>query len=194
LQQRLASRGIDVILTREPGGAPGAEKIRKLLLTGDVDKWLPMTEVLLFYAARVDHIERTIRPAIRSGKWVITDRYADSTFAYQGAGHGLGQDVIEEIHRISTNDFWPDLTILLDGQPEQGLARANSRESVLAEDIREDRFEKMETGYHQRLRSAFLKRAEQNPRRIQIVSARGNIAEVSERIWQPVAQIFDLKS
>ena len=193
LRDQLAAQGINVVLTREPGGAPGAEEIRQLLLTGDPDKWVPMTEVLLFYAARVDHLHRTVLPALEAGKWVITDRYADSTFAYQGAGHGLGADVIKDIHRITTNDFWPDMTILLDSDPEQGLSRATLREAELSEGEREDRFEKMTRDYHDRLRHAFLDLAQNNPDRYRVVSADGDIPSVAERIWHQVTTTFDLK-
>jgi len=192
LRDRLSGKGIDVILTREPGGAPGAEKIRQLLLTGEPDKWTAMTEVLLFYAARVDHLEKTILPALNSGQWVITDRYADSTFAYQGAGHGLNQAVIEEIHRISTDDFWPDMTLLLDADPDEGLARANAREGEIPQNQREDRFERMAGGYHQRLRRAFLDIAAQNPQRVKLIPAAGTIDVVAMRIWQQVATAFGL--
>lgn len=192
LRDQLTAKGIDVILTREPGGAPGAEEIRQLLLTGEPDKWTPMTEVLLFYAARVDHLKRKVLPALDSGKWVISDRYADSTFAYQGAGHGLGAAVIQEIHRIATDDFWPDMTILLDAEPEQGLGRAHMREAALSEDKREDRFEKMEGSYHHRLRQAFLDIAGQNPDRYQVISAEGAIEQVADRIWKQVATAFGL--
>ena len=192
LYDHLTAQGIDVVLTREPGGAPGAEEIRQLLLTGEPDKWVPMTEVLLFYAARVDHLNSTVIPALESGKWVITDRYADSTFAYQGAGHGLGASVVKEIHRITTNDFWPDMTVLLDIEPEAGLGRANEREAAISEDKREDRFEKMEGSYHHRLRHAFLDIAEQSPDRFRVISAEGTINQVADRIWQQVAKTFDL--
>ncbi len=192
LRDRLITEGKDVILTREPGGAPGAEEIRQLLLTGNPDKWVPMTEVLLFYAARVDHLKRTIQPALQAGKWVICDRYADSTFAYQGAGHGLGASVVEEIHRITTDDFWPDMTILLDIDPEAGLRRANAREADISEDKREDRFEKMAQGYHQRLRQAFLQIADKNQDRFRVITAEGSISQVADNIWHQVAITFGL--
>lgn len=192
LRDKLVSQGIDVVLTREPGGAPGAEEIRSLLLTGDPDKWAPMTEVLLFYAARVDHLNNTILPALKSGKWVITDRYADSTFAYQGAGHGLGAAVVQEIHRIATDDFWPHMTVLLDIEPKAGLGRANEREAAISEDKREDRFEKMAEDYHHRLRQAFQGIAKENPDRFRVIPAEGSVTQVASRIWQQVAMTFGL--
>ncbi len=194
LRDRLRGRGIDVIVTREPGGAPGAEEIRTLLLTGEVDKWVPMTEVLLFYASRVDHLERTIRPALDAGQWVISDRYADSTFAYQGAGHGLGATVIDEIHRIATDNFWPDITILLDADPEEALKRATEREAEISENLREDRYEKMAGNFHHRLRQAFLDIAARSPDRFRLVAAAGTIDDVSDDIWTQIATAFDLKA
>ncbi|VAW06179.1 Thymidylate kinase, partial [hydrothermal vent metagenome] len=187
LRDRLQGRGIDVIVTREPGGAPGAEEIRTLLLTGEVDKWVPMTEVLLFYASRVDHLERTIRPALDAGQWVISDRYADSTFAYQGAGHGLGATVIDEIHRLATDNFWPDITILLDADPEEALKRATDREAAISEELREDRYEKMADNFHCRLRQAFLDIAARSPDRFRLVAAAGTIDDVSDHIWTQIA-------
>lgn len=190
LRDHLTGQGLDVVVTREPGGAPGAEEIRKLLLSGDPDKWVPMTEILLFYAARVDHLQRTVLPALRQGKWVITDRYADSSFAYQGAGHGLSLAVVQKIHKIATDDFWPDLTLLLDGEVEKGLGRATEREAASQADQREDRFEKMEGSFHQRLRQAFLDIAAENKDRFRVVAAEGSIAEVSDRIWHQVQGAF----
>lgn len=192
LRDNLKGAGIDVILTREPGGAPGAEEIRQLLVMGDVDKWVPMTEILLFYAARVDHLERTILPALEQGTWVISDRYADSTFAYQGAGQGVDSAIVQEIHHIATNDFWPDMTIILDTDPNLGLTRANNRESALSENQREDRFEKIQGGFHGRLRQAFLDIADQNPGRCRVVSGDGTIGDVADHIWQQVATSFGL--
>ncbi len=193
LRDQLVGMGIDVVLTREPGGSEGAEEIRQLLVSGDTDKWTPMTEVLLFYAARVDHLKRTILPALSQGKWVITDRYADSTFAYQGAGHGLGQEIIQEIHHITTGDFWPDLTILLDSDPLLGLQRANDREANITIDKREDRFEKLEDSFHNQLRRAYLNIAENNPERVHVVSADGTITEVFNRLWAQLFTILGIK-
>jgi len=194
LRDYLEDQGIRVILTREPGGAPGAEEIRKLLVTGSPDKWDPMTEVLLFYAARVDHLNRTVRPALAQGIWVISDRYADSTIAYQGAGHGLEAGVILDIHRISTGDFWPDLTLILDADPARGLDRATQREAALCAQQREDRFEKMEQHFHRNLRQAFLDIAEENPQRCRVISASGTVEQVTGHIRQQLATGFGLKS
>ncbi|MCF8473549.1 MAG: dTMP kinase [Emcibacter sp.] len=192
LADHLVGQGIDVVLTREPGGSVGAEEIRQLLLKGEAVKWDPMTEVLLFYAARVDHLKKIILPALERGQWVITDRYADSTFAYQGAGHGLGHEIIAQIHRITTQDFWPDMTILLDADPKHGLARAHQRESIIAENLREDRFEKMGEKYHKCLRDEFLNIAAKNPDRFFTVSANDTIQKIDSRIWKHVKIAFNL--
>lgn len=192
LRDHLVGCGIDVILTREPGGSVGAEEIRRLLVTGEPDKWTPMTEVFLFYAARVDHLKRTILPALKTGTWVISDRYADSTFAYQGAGHGLEDSEIQKIHQIATGDFWPDMTLLLDSEPAQGLKRAYDRDKNIDRNCREDRFEKIEKDFHHRLRQAFLQRAENNPDRCRVIPADGLISEISDRIWQQVSITFGL--
>lgn len=192
LRDRLVNNGIDVIVTREPGGSPGAEEVRQLLLTGNPDKWDPMSEVLLFYAARVDHLTRTVQPALTAGKWVISDRYADSTFAYQGAGHGLGADLIQKIHHIATGNFWPDLTLLLDIAPEDGLKRALAREAEVSENQREDRFEKMDHGFHRDLRQTFLNRAKADPSRFNVISADGTIEDIADHIWQTVQSHFSM--
>ena len=192
LRDHLSGMGIDVVLTREPGGAPGAEEIRQLLVTGEPDKWVPMTEILLFYAARVDHLERTVLPALAQGKWVISDRYADSTFAYQGAGQGVDSTIVQQIHQLATNNYWPDLTLILDTDPAVGLRRATAREAALSEEQREDRYEKMQGEFHARLRQAFLDIADKNPERCHVVTGGGTIGDVSAQIWQQVAAIFGL--
>lgn len=193
LRDQLHSQGIDVVLTREPGGSPSAEKIRQLLLTGDVDKWTPMTEALLFYAARAEHLAKTILPALDQGLWVITDRYADSTYAYQGAGHGLGRKDLDALHQAATGGIWPDLTLILDVEASHGLERATARESAIeCEDSREDRFERMESAFHEDLRAEFLKIARRSPDRCRLIDAQGSLKEVSTRIWQQVALRFEL--
>src|SRR5262249_4485373 len=122
----LQERGVDVAQTREPGGAPGAERIRELLVTGDADRWTPIAETLLHYAARADHLERTIRPALVAGRWVVCDRFADSTRAYQGYGHGVPFGIIESLFKAVVADTAPDLTLILDLPVEVGLRRAGA--------------------------------------------------------------------
>ena len=124
LRDALDARGISCVPTREPGGSPGAEDIRKLLVQGDINRWEPVAETLLLFAARADHISRTIRPALAAGKWVICDRFTDSTYAYQGVGRNVERETIRRIETIAIDDFRPDLTLVLDISPEIGLLRA----------------------------------------------------------------------
>src|SRR5262249_19221015 len=150
--EALRSTGEIVVLTREPGGSPGAEQIRALLVGGAVDRWQPMTEALLHYAARHDHVERTIRPALEAGAWVICDRFADSTMAYQGYAQGVQRDRIEALHRVVLGDFAPALTLILDLPVEEGLVRARARSGNAGE----DRYERMGQAFHERLRAGYL--------------------------------------
>ena len=130
LAAALERAGKTVCLTREPGGSGGAEQIRELLVTGDPDRWDAMTELLLLYAARKDHVRRLIEPALENGTWVLCDRFADSTMAYQGYGHGLDRSKIAALHKIVLGDLSPDLTIILDLDPEAGLARTRATDEA----------------------------------------------------------------
>jgi dTMP kinase len=161
----LRERGIDVVQTREPGGAPGAERIRELLVKGDADRWTPIAETLLHYAARADHLDRTIRPALTAGRWVISDRFADSTMAYQGYGHGVPFGVIDSLFKAVVGDTAPDLTLILDLPVGQGLRRAAARPG------HENRYEQMAVEFHNRLRDGFLAIARANPQRCAIIDA-----------------------
>jgi len=192
LRDQLQALGIPVVMTREPGGSEGAEAIRKLLVTGGVDKWTPMTETLLHYAARVDHLERTVWPALEAGKWVITDRYADSTLAYQGSGQHVSSETIQSLHALSTDNFWPDMTLVMDGKSSLGLDRARAREGAIDQDKREDRYERMGSDFHERLRTAFQEIAAQNADRCVLIDAEGSIEEISERIFLQVSTRFGL--
>jgi dTMP kinase len=169
LAAALKKAGLNPVVTREPGGAPGAETIRKLLVEGDIYRWLPMTEALLHYAARMEHVRATIEPALDAGRWVVCDRFADSTVAYQGYGHDLGAETVYRLHRLTLGDFQPDLTIILDLPVDQGLARAVGRHTGNA--IREDRYERMDKAFHQRLRDGYLDIARRNPERCAVVDA-----------------------
>ncbi len=157
LKEWLENQEIDVITTREPGGSEGAEEIRKLVLTGAEDKWDPLTEAFLFFAARRDHIIKKIKPALDEGKWVISDRYVHSSYAYQGYGHGIDMDILKNLYDIVRESFQPDLTILLDIDPVEGLKRTKGRQGQAAV---EDRFENIELSFHERLRTGFLEMAE----------------------------------
>src|SRR6267142_1518336 len=150
LRVSLQSHGRAVLLTREPGGSPGAEEIRKLLVEGELERWTPLAETLLFLSARADHVAKVIEPALASGTWVISDRFADSTFVYQGVARGLGIEAVRRLQRAALGDFAPDLTILLDIDPGAGLARAGRRGQT------ENRFERFDAGFHARLRDGFL--------------------------------------
>src|SRR4029450_7378423 len=161
----LRTRGIDAVEPPAPGGAPGAERIRELLVKGDADRWTPTAETLLHYAARADHLDRTIRPALAAGRWGICDRFADSTTAYQGYGHGVPLDVIESLFKAVVGDTAPDLTLILDLPVEQGLQRAAARAG------HENRYEQMAVDFHDRLRNGFLTIARQNPQRCALVDA-----------------------
>ena len=180
LQATLAAQGIDVLLTREPGGAPGAEAIREVLVRGKTGRWEPLSEALLHYAARHEHVQGTIRPALDAGRWVICDRFADSTMAYQGAAQGLGRDIVLRLQAIVLGDFSPDLTLILDLPPETGLAREQATD--------EARYAAFGTEFHQRVRAGFLDIARAEPARCAVVDARGSASEVGARIAAVVAE------
>lgn len=186
LAEALRGRGLDVLQTREPGGAPGAEDIRRLLVEGEPGRWDAMTETLLHFAARRDHLARTVWPALEQEKWVLCDRFADSTTAYQGCGHGLAAKVIDEIYALTVGDFRPDLTIILDQPVEEGLHRAAGRGGA------EDRYERMGLDFHRRLRQGFLDIAAANPQRCVVVSAEGSIDDVQSRIFNTVSSRLKL--
>jgi dTMP kinase len=165
LAQALADRGLGVVTSREPGGSEGAESIRSLLVSGETGRWDGVTEALLHFAARRDHLIRTIWPALDRGDWVLCDRFADSTLAYQGFGHGLDPEVIGTLYRIAVGHFAPDLTLVFDLPVEIGLERAGRRGGP------EDRYERMGLGFHQRLRQGFLGIAAANPLRCAVIDA-----------------------
>lgn len=179
LAAKLEAKGIAVVVTREPGGAPGAEAIRELLVHGEPGRWTPRTEALLHFAAREEHLARTIRPALGRGDWVISDRFVDSTMAYQGVGQRLGPDLIDFLRDIVVGGDMPDLTLILDLDPEIGLARARSR-TVEGE----DRYERMNLEFHQTLRQAFLDIAKREPGRCVIVNAAQDEDGVATDIWE----------
>ena len=174
LADTLRATGFDPVITREPGGAPGAEMIRRLLVEGDIDRWQPMTEALLHFAARLEHVRETIAPALEEGQWVVSDRFSDSTIAYQGYGHDLGQETMARLHELVLGGFQTDLTLILDIPVEAGLARAGKREAgkiEAGESAGEDRYERMDLDFHRRLRDGFLDIARRNSERCLIVDA-----------------------
>ena len=175
LADKIRENGRDVVLTREPGGSPGAESIRELLVTGAAERWSPMCEALMMYAARADHLAKTIEPALENGSVVISDRFADSSMAYQGIAGALGADIVTKLHDIVVADRDPDLTLILDIPIDEGLARAVTRGGA-------DRFESKGTEFQARVRKAFLQIASDNPKRCAVIDARGDIDAIAERI------------
>ncbi|WP_377810131.1 dTMP kinase [Azospirillum sp. A29] len=188
LRISLRARGIELVTTREPGGSPGAEEIRGLLVTGETGRWSATTEALLHTAARRDHLERTVWPALETGSWVLCDRFFDSTMAYQGYGLGLGRERIETLQTAALGGFRPDLTLILDIDVETGLRRAVARHGG------EDRYERMDIGFHQRLRDGFLDIARREPGRCAVVDADADLDTVQARIWDTVATRLGLAS
>ncbi len=186
LAAALEARGFAALVTREPGGAPGAEEIRKLMVEGEPGRWNAITETLLAYAARADHVARTIGPALTEGRWVISDRFSDSTFAYQGVGRGLDRETIRRIDSAVLDDFAPDLTLVLDLDVAIGLQRAVARPGL------ENRFEKFGPEFHERLRQAFLDIARRFPERCRVIDASGTEDQVAEAIFTAVQRRFDL--
>jgi dTMP kinase len=186
LAQALRGHGIKVITTREPGGSPEAENIRSLLVTGDPGRWDPISETLLLYAARRDHWVNLIEPALRDGKWVICDRFADSTRVYQGVGKGVDRDVLDTLHRLALGDVEPDLTIFLELPAETGLSRTRTRESI--SETQETRFERMDLAFHQSLRDGFAALAEANPHRIVALDAADEVAVVANAVLDVVQE------
>ena len=162
LADHLRARGRDVVLTREPGGSPGAEEIRALVLQGDPDRWSAETEILLFTAARRDHLERTILPALDAGKVVICDRFADSTRMYQGLSRGDLRAAVDQLHNLMIGRE-PDLTLLIDMDPTTGLARAKGRQGI------EERFEDFGAGLQEQMRAGFLALAKEFPDRFRVI-------------------------
>ncbi len=177
LADALKAQGRDVVITREPGGTPEAEKIREFLVKRDGGNWTPMAECLLLYAARQMHVEGLIKPALMEGKIVISDRFADSTRAYQSFGHGLPLTTIEELNRLSLGDFAPDLTFILDLPVDVGLARAGKRLS--SDQSQEDRFELLGNGFHERLRQGYLEIARRDSGRCVVIDATRSIDEIA---------------
>ena len=182
LADALAACGKDVVVTREPGGSKGAEEIRALLVSGETGRWGPVTEALLHTAARRDHLERTVWPALDAGSWVICDRFFDSTMAYQGYGLGLGPALIGALQTTALGDFRPDLTLILDLPVEVGLARANARRGG------EDRYERMDLDFHRRLRDGFLDIAGREPDRCAVIDAAHPVEAVQAAILDAVTR------
>lgn len=181
LAERLRAAGHDVVVTREPGGSPGAEAIRDLLVNGAADRWSPVTETLLMYAARRDHVERVIRPALSRGAIVLCDRFADSTRAYQGAGGDAPASLIASLEDHVLGGTVPDLTLILDLPPDIGLQRAEVRGGAA-------RFESKGLSFHERLRAGYLEIARREPERCVVIEANAEIDAVTAAISDAVDQ------
>jgi dTMP kinase len=182
LADRLRGEGLSVTLTREPGGSPFAESLRKLLLDPKTPPHSALSEALLFYAARADHLEKTIRPALIGGRWVISDRFSDSTRVYQGNAGGLPDDIFTALEKIVVAPTTPDLTFILDLPAEQGLSRARGRQKESAPDAYEGR----ELAYHRALRDGFTALARSHPERCVLIDASQDEAAVASSIWRSV--------
>jgi dTMP kinase len=182
LKAWLESRGHSVVATREPGGSAGAEMVRKLLVEGPTDRWDGTTEALLHFAARRDHLRATVWPALKRGAWVVSDRFADSTRAYQGSGHGLDLTLLDRLYDIAVGDFRPDLTLILDLPVETGLKRAAARRGM------ETRYENLPREFHDRVRAGFLEIAKHEPKRCAVIDASKDIDAIAGAIATVVAE------
>ena len=188
LQDALASNGIESILTREPGGSAGAEEIRELIVTGSPDRWDPLTELCLLYAARRDHWLKVIKPKLEQGIWVISDRFADSSIVYQGYAGDIDIDTILNIHNVVLGEVWPDLTIVLDLPPELGLERSYKRDT--ANNSKDTRFEKRELHFHNLLREGFQFLHSKSPDRICVIDGTKTIKEVEIEVFSIIKNRF----
>lgn len=182
LAERLAGCGVQVVETREPGGSPGAEQIRELLIHGPADRWDRTSEALLHSAARRDHLKHTVEPGLAAGRWVLSDRFADSTAAYQGYGHGLEPEKLQALYDIAVGRLKPDLTLILDLSVEQGLKRAAERRGGGA------RYESLDRSFHERVRRGFLTIAEAEPERCVVIDAADGAEAVERAVWQCVVE------
>ena len=183
LAQALRDRGIEVLVTREPGGSEGAERIRELLLSGDDDRWSAPAEALLFAAARADHVDKTIRPALERGCWVLSDRFLDSSLAYQGGAGGLGIDRVRAINLFGLGDYVPDRTLVL--ALAEGAARARARDNEQS-----DRIGGRSESYHQKVDLAFRQIASEEPGRVHVVDASGLPDEVTQRLLDAIQDLL----
>jgi dTMP kinase len=182
LAEALRGRGIDVLVTREPGGSEGAEKIRELLLTGGEDRWGARAEALLFAAARADHIEKTIRPALEAARWVLSDRFVDSSLAYQGGAGGLGIETVRTINAFATDGCLPDRTLVL--LLEDGGDRARARDSDGS-----DRIGARSDDYHRKVEAGFRIVAAEEPERVKLIEASGSPEQVTRRLLDAIQDL-----
>ena len=191
LEKNLEKIDYDVILTREPGGTAGAEAIRHVILSGGAEKLGPDVEAMLFAAARSDHVDKVIRPALKAGKIVLCDRFFDSTRVYQGATGAVDMEFLYSLEHIACDDVWPDLTLILDLSAEEGMQRANSRRN---KNEAPDRFEKENMQAQEMRREAFKAIADKEPDRCKLINASGSEDKVAKRIWSVVEPLLKRKS
>ncbi|AIT78967.1 dTMP kinase [Novosphingobium pentaromativorans] len=189
LAEALRERGLEVVTTREPGGTPGAEAIRELLLHGDGDGWNPRAEALLFAAARSDHVEKLIRPAVERGAWVVCDRFLDSSRAYQGGGGGLSDADIRELHRIGSGGLLPDLTVLIEVSPSVASARLSLRDTEGT-----DRIGSRDTAYHARVAAAFAAFAEAETARFTRIDGDGSPQDTHQMVLNAIVPLLDMRT
>lgn len=185
LAEALEGRGLRVVITREPGGSPGAEAIRRLLLEGEETRWNPRAEALLFAAARADHIEKTIRPAVERGEWVLSDRFVDSSLAYQGEAGGLGIDSVRDLHRFGSEDFLPDRTLVLTLDEAECAARARNRDGNPG-----DRIGSRPPSYHAAVDAGFRTMATREPERVKLIDASGPAPTVTARLLYALGDLL----
>src|SRR5688572_16185055 len=185
LAAALRERGLEIVETREPGGSPGAEAIRALLLQGDVERWTAESEALLFAAARSDHVVRTIRPALARGAWVLCDRFLDSSIAYQGLVGDVGAEAIRQLHQVGSGGFLPDRTLLLRLEDDEAVARTQVRDASGA-----DRFGARDSDYHARINAAFDQLAAEDPGRYRMIDASGEPGEVTARLLSALEDLL----
>jgi dTMP kinase len=183
LAEALRARGLEVVTTREPGGSPGAEAIRSLLLDGSDEGWGPEAEALLFAAARTDHLDKVVRPALEAGQWVLCDRFVDSSLAYQGVAGGLGLDAVRRINAFGIGDRFPDRTLVLTA-PE-GADRARARDSAGS-----DRIGRRPAAYHEAVEAGFRQVAAEEPRRVRLIDASGTPQQVTARLLAELADLL----
>lgn len=186
LAARLSSGGIKVDLTREPGGTAFGEHLRTVVLNAETPDHNPLSEALLFYAARADHLQTKIRPSLKAGNWVVCDRFADSSRAYQGYAGALDLAALDRLDQLVVAPTFPDLTLVIDVDPTVGMQRADARRSGSEDES--DRFEKRDRTFHDALRRGFLEIAKENPGRCVVIDGSGDAAAISEAIWQAVRQ------
>jgi dTMP kinase len=194
LADRLRRRGVDVLVTREPGGSPGAEAVRHVILSGAAEEYGTRMEAVLFAAARNDHVEEIIRPALGSGAVVLCDRFMDSSRVYQGITGNLEPAFVQNLERVAVNGVIPDCTIILDVPAAEGLRRARLRSGAASAPEEPDRFEKEELGTHEKRREAFLDIAEADPLRCRVVDASGTADDIAEKVLAIVDPLLPIQS